>query len=170
MSFPFDPVHCIHKTSIKFTKRLLNSCHNVHSVRTQFDPVPQHFGERTANEFGVNEALAPGLWLNIKTVFPSMGIAMLKIRQLQDHLIFNLGIPILLRQHLYFELAPRILSLRLPYLVVTFRIISFAIDAGVHSLTLEGLGHFFQNLILFSNLVPHKYNIFIWNWSNTMNV
>ena len=30
----------------------------MHSVRTQFDPVPQPFGERTVNEFGVNEALA----------------------------------------------------------------------------------------------------------------
>ena len=37
-------------------------------------------------------------------------------------------------------------------------------------LTLKRLGHFFSKLILFSNLVHHKCNIFIWNWSNTMNV
>ena len=37
-------------------------------------------------------------------------------------------------------------------------------------LTLKQLGYFFQNVILFSNAVHHKCNIFIWNWSNTMNV
>ena len=39
-----------------------------------------------------------------------------------------------------------------------------------HSLTLKRLGNFFQNVILFSNVVHHKCNIFIWNWSNAMNV
>ena len=37
-------------------------------------------------------------------------------------------------------------------------------------LTLKRLGHFFQNVILFSNVVRYKCNIFIWNWSNTMNI
>ena len=38
-------------------------------------------------------------------------------------------------------------------------------------LTLKRLGHFFQNVILFSNVVHYKCNIFfVWNWSNTMNV
>ena len=49
----------------------------------------------------------PGPRLNIKTVFPGIGISMLKIRQLQDCLIFNMGIPILVKQHLYIEMAPR---------------------------------------------------------------
>ena len=31
---------------------------------------------------------------------------MLKIRRSQDRLIFNMGIPILVRQHLYIETAP----------------------------------------------------------------
>ena len=44
---------------------------------------------------------------NIKTVFLGMGIPMLKIRRSQDHLIFNMGMPILVRQHLYIEMAPR---------------------------------------------------------------
>ena len=38
------------------------------------------------------------------------------------------------------------------------------------TLTLKRLGHFFQNVILFSKLLHHKCNIFIWNWSNIMNV
>ena len=37
-------------------------------------------------------------------------------------------------------------------------------------LTLKRLGHFFQNVILFSNLAHQKCNIFVWNWFNTMNV
>ena len=37
-------------------------------------------------------------------------------------------------------------------------------------LTLKWLGHIFQNLISFSDAVHLMCNIFIWNWSNTMNV
>ena len=48
----------------------------------------------------------PGPRLNIKTVFPCMGISMLKIRRSRDRLIFNIGIPILVRRHLYNETAP----------------------------------------------------------------
>ena len=40
----------------------------------------------------------------------------------------------------------------------------------IEVLILKRLGHFFQNVILFSNVVQHQCNIFIWNWSNTMNV
>ena len=36
-------------------------------------------------------------------------------------------------------------------------------------LTLKQLGIFF-NVIIFSNVVHHKCTIFIWNWSNAMNV
>ena len=35
-----------------------------------------------------------------------MGISMLKIRRSRDRLIFNMGIPILMRWHLYIETAP----------------------------------------------------------------
>ena len=42
----------------------------------------------------------------IKTVFPGMGISKLKIRLLWDHLIFNMGIPILVRRYFYIETAP----------------------------------------------------------------
>ena len=51
----------------------------------------------------------PGPRLNIKTVFfPSMGISMLKIRRSRDCHIFNMGVPILVRRHLYIETAPRL--------------------------------------------------------------
>ena len=52
----------------------------------------------------------PGPSLNIKTVFPGYGIPMLKIRRSQDRLIFNMGIPILVRRHLYIDTAPWIQS------------------------------------------------------------
>ena len=48
-----------------------------------------------------------GPHLNIKTVFPGMGIPMLKIRRSRDRIIFNMAIPILVRQHLYIDMAPR---------------------------------------------------------------
>ena len=37
------------------------------------------------------------------------------------------------------------------------------------SITFKRLGHFFQNVILFSNSVHHKCTI-VWNWTNAMNV
>ena len=48
----------------------------------------------------------PGPRLNIKTIFPNMGISMLKIRWSQDCLIFNMGIPTLVRRHLNNEMDP----------------------------------------------------------------
>ena len=48
----------------------------------------------------------PGPCLNIKS-FPGMGIPMLKIRQSWDCLIFFMGIPIMVRRHLYTETAPK---------------------------------------------------------------
>ena len=48
-----------------------------------------------------------GLCLIIKTVFPRCGIPMLKIKGSQDHVIFKIGIPILVRWYLYIETAPR---------------------------------------------------------------
>ena len=48
----------------------------------------------------------PGPCLNIKTVLPRYEIPMLKMRRSWDRLIFNMGIPILVRKHLYIETAP----------------------------------------------------------------
>ena len=42
----------------------------------------------------------------IRPSFPGMGIPMLKIIRSRDRLIFNMGIPILVRRHLYIETAP----------------------------------------------------------------
>ena len=44
--------------------------------------------------------------LNIKTIFPDMGISIIKIRQSWDCLIFIMGAPILVRRHLYIETGP----------------------------------------------------------------
>ena len=38
------------------------------------------------------------------------------------------------------------------------------------ALTLKWLGHFFQNVISFSDAIHLMCNIFIWNWSNTKTV
>ena len=46
--------------------------------------------------------------LNIKTVFPDTWIPMLKIRRSWGRHIFNIGIPILVRRHLYIKTAPRV--------------------------------------------------------------
>ena len=47
--------------------------------------------------------VSPGPRLNIKTIFPGMGIPISKIRQSWDHLILNMGIPILGRWHPHIE-------------------------------------------------------------------
>ena len=49
---------------------------------------------------------ASGPCLNIKTVFSRYGDSYVKIRWSWDHLIFNMGIPILVRRHLYIDMAP----------------------------------------------------------------
>ena len=78
----------------------LNSGHNIHrlKLKTAFN----HWHRSVAVKFKL-----AGPRLNIKTIFPGMGIPMFKIRWSRDHLIFNMGIPILVRRHLYIETAPR---------------------------------------------------------------
>ena len=53
-------------------------------------------------------------WLSSVTIyrpsFPGMGIPMLKIRRSPDRLIFNMGIPLLVRWHLYIETAPWVMA------------------------------------------------------------
>ena len=48
----------------------------------------------------------PGHCLNIKTVFPSMVIPIIKVRRSSDRLIFMMGVTILLVRRLYIEMAP----------------------------------------------------------------
>ena len=47
-----------------------------------------------------------GPCLYIKTVFVRYGIPMLRIRRSEDRLIFNMGIPVLVRWHFYVETEP----------------------------------------------------------------
>ena len=56
-----------------------------------------------------NESQQPAPCLNIKTVFPRYGDSHVKDKS-QDRLIFNMGIPILVRRHFYIETAPWALS------------------------------------------------------------
>ena len=49
---------------------------------------------------------SPGVHLNIDTIFPGVGISIMKIRQSWDHLIFIMGTSLLLRRHLYIKTAP----------------------------------------------------------------
>ena len=48
--------------------------------------------------------------LDIKPSFLGMGIPTLKIRRSRDHLIFDTGIPVLVRRHLYIETLSRTLE------------------------------------------------------------
>ena len=59
-----------------------------------------------------------GARFNIKTVFPRYGIPILKIRRSWDRLIFNIGIPILVRWHLNNEMAPRYPSQSITWLLM----------------------------------------------------
>ena len=65
----------------------------------------------------------PGPHLNVNTVFSCMGIPTQKIRRSRDHLIFNMGIPALVRRHLYTDTVPSWL-----YLSILFSF-SFALQA-----------------------------------------
>ena len=58
----------------------------------------------------------PGPLLNINTVFPDMKIPVLKIRRSRDPLVFNLGIPILVKRRLYIDMAPWLRGVKLLYL------------------------------------------------------
>ena len=79
-------------------KRSCKSCSNPHSG-TLIWYLPWGSGDTT-----------PGPCLNIKTVFPGVGIPMLKIRRSWDRLIFNMGNPIPVRRHIfYMEMAPSFL-------------------------------------------------------------
>ena len=73
----------------------------------------------------------PGPRLNIKTVFPGIGISMLKIRRLRDRLIFNMGIPILVRRCLYTE--TNIFTLRPPSPLLSTQYRRPAIWMSTHS-------------------------------------
>ena len=76
--------------------------------------VPYHSCQVTAA--AVKYLVPVSIW---RPSFPGMGIPMLKIRWSRDRLIFNMGILILARRHLYIETAPWSLNelLKLDYLM-----------------------------------------------------
>ena len=57
--------------------------------------------------------------LNIKTLFLRYGIPMVKIRRSWDRRILNMGIPIMVRRHLYIETAPLALNVSM-WLLMSF--------------------------------------------------
>ena len=63
----------------------------------------------------------PGPHLNIKMSFLDMRIPVLKIRRSRDRLFFNMGIPMLVRRHLYIETARRSHS-KFIWLIRTFKL------------------------------------------------
>ena len=73
--------------------------------------------------------------LNIMAVFPGMGISMIKMRWSWDQLIFIMRNPILVRRHLYIEMAPCILPLTTP--VPTFSLsVSLSVSAWLFTVLL----------------------------------
>ena len=63
--------------------------------------------------------------LNIKTVFPRYGMPMLKIRRWLDYLVFNMGIPILVRLYLYIDTGPGFLDDTYRYTSVLLKLIDW---------------------------------------------
>ena len=53
----------------------------------------------------------PGRHLDIRTVFPGTVISIIKIWRSWDHLIFRMGIPLLVKRHLCSETVPRVLNI-----------------------------------------------------------
>ena len=64
------------------------------------------FGLRGTNLLQLQNCVGTGARLNIKTVFLRYGDPVLKLRRSWDRLIFNTGIHILVRPHIYIERAP----------------------------------------------------------------
>ena len=94
--------------------------------------------------------------LNIKPVFPGMGIPMLKIRRSQDRLIFNMWIPILVRRYLYIKMVPSSIPSQVKY----------CSNWPIGLLFTQNL----SSICLKSDLFEEKYEFFTcllirWNWN-----
>ena len=125
-----------------------------------------------------------------KDHFPWMEILTIKIRLSWNRFIFVMGIPLLVRRYLYTEASiagntsisnRKQFANSLPWFVllvlhnqfcwiqvIFLRLLHWHWE--ISSLTLKWLSHFCQNVISFSDAAHLMCNIFIWNWSNTMNV
>ena len=102
-----------------------------------------------------------GPHFHIKTIFPCMGIPMLKRRRSWDRLNFNMGIPILVRRHLYMETPTLFCKVKIHimtsmilnayiclclvqnwHLSINVAIILTIQSVGSRQLTHESIGHF----------------------------
>ena len=72
----------------------------------------------------------PGHCLNIKTVFPTMGIAIFTIRR--NSLIFNMGIHKLVRRHLYIETAPLLVHKQVTWATLYTKTASWNITTWIY--------------------------------------
>ena len=93
-------------------------------IRFRFDKIPYYELYSYLNFLLPLDTLqCNGSWacLNVKTLFPGMMIPMLKTRRSLNHLIFNMGIPILVRQHFYIETVPwsTLIQIMACYLICT---------------------------------------------------
>ena len=61
---------------------------------------PRHHPLKLYWDWNIRRELGP--YHSIKTIFPRYGIPMLKSRRSWDRLIFNIGIPRLVRRHLFY--------------------------------------------------------------------
>ena len=80
-----------------------------------FCPGGEEFRQRLSNEQVINNYLnqsEQGPCFNTKTIFPGIGIPIIKIRQSGEHLIFIMGIPLLVRLYLHTESAPKLQSVK----------------------------------------------------------
>ena len=77
-----------------------------------------------------------------------MGIPMFKIRRSRDRLIFNMGIPILLRWHLYIEMAPWYHLMQLIHL----RVVLEKVLCLKNKILNESMREFLKGISLFQQL------------------
>ena len=166
-----DPI-CIHgiasnesgdpkRQTIVFANSGQNPCiKRWHNVKTELS---QQHGNMDLVECNSNET---GSRLNIKIVFTGMVIPKLKIKWSWDRLIYNMGIPILLRRHLYIATTPWLLvnneSKDAMYMLVYARF-SHSVQFCVHNTTRIGLINVIY--VRHCSRLCHKYCL--WRKTNT---
>ena len=100
-SFQYRKSHCGDKTVVRSSY-----LHNGISYTGKTTSLYWIRAQAVSLPFDLFISLSPGPRINIETVFPGMGFPMLKIRRSRNRLIFNMGIPMLVRRHLYIGTAP----------------------------------------------------------------
>ena len=80
--------------------------HWIHQANRPQDQPASQFNIKTSLQVQWFPLWRSGPRLNIKNVFPGVGISIIKIRRSWDRLILIMGIPILVRWHLYTGMGP----------------------------------------------------------------